>query len=53
MNILREYICTKDNSGCVGYNNGRCITFENCMYKKEKVADKSKDDKTESIKTSN
>lgn len=31
-----EYICTKDNDGCVGYNNGQCITFENCMYKKEK-----------------
>lgn len=34
---MSEYLCTKkDYTRCVGYHNGQCITFENCMYKKEK-----------------
>lgn len=39
MSILREYVCTKNHTGCVGYSNGQCITFENCMYKEEKTDD--------------
>ena len=41
MNLLQEYICTKDNAGCVGYSNGMCITFENCMYKEKKKGEKN------------
>lgn len=37
--MLKEYICTKDNHGCAGYSDGKCITFENCMYKEEKKMD--------------
>lgn len=33
---MKEYFCTTGNTSCMGYQNGKCITFENCMYKEEK-----------------
>lgn len=29
-------ICINDNTSCVGYKDGECVSIENCMYKEER-----------------
>lgn len=35
-------ICLKVNSNCIGYEDGKCISIENCMHKKDELNNKEK-----------